>query len=91
MGIDLIDVQKLHKQEPKITVPTKSALLRLKPNDNIKICAGGEKFWVCISQIEGEKITAHVNNDLKNTDKHGLSLGDPVELETCHVYDIIEF
>lgn len=87
-----VDVQKLHKEEPgKFKVPSKSALLRLKKDDNIKVCLGGEKFWVTICEIEGEEIKGHVNNDLTKTEIHGLALGDPVEVQTCHVYDIIEF
>jgi len=92
MGIEFVDAQKMHKEDPeKFKVPSKSALLRIKKDDNVKVCTGSERFWVTVAQVEGDHITGYVNNDLNNIDKHGLSLGDPVEFQTCHVYDINEF
>lgn len=61
----------------------------LQPGDFVKIRREGERFWLIVQSIEGESITAVVNNNLVFTDKHGLQVGDVVKFDRADVLDII--
>jgi len=84
-----IDAQKLHKESPTaFKVPSNKELDQIKKGSVVKICVGGERFWVSVTKVSGKKITGRVDNDLVNTDAHGLRYNDAVEFEKRNVYSI---
>ena len=48
-----------------------------------------ERFWVHVTERDGETITATVNNDLVSPD-HGLKYGDRVRFQIRHIYSIFK-
>jgi len=56
-----------------------------KKGDVVKIRDTGERFWVKITYINGNKIRGNVENILVNT--HDFKFGDNIEFEK---YDILE-
>ena len=89
MNNKFVDAQEMARTNPEtFEVPCQKALEEVNPGDMVKVCAGGERFWVEVKCIVDEQIHAEVNNKLVCTNKHGYSLGDAVQLERKHIYDI---
>lgn len=87
--IMFIDAQEMHNENPEsFEVPSKEDLAKLKKYDLVKVCTGGERFWVMISSVDGEKITGRIQNNLVNTDQHGLHLKDEVTFEKRNIYSV---
>ena len=79
----------MHIKHPSsFFVPTKSELEKLKIGGLVKVSIGDERFWAKITEIDGEKIKALVDNVLINTDKHGLELGDEITFNKTNVHAI---
>ena len=84
-----VDAQKVKKQHPKtFQAPTLEELNKIHPEDFIKVCTGGERFWLEVVTVDGEKITGRIDNDLVNGFRHGLFFDDMVEVEKRNVYNI---
>jgi hypothetical protein len=71
-------------------VPTMEELAAIKPGDSVKVCAEGERFWATVNQHTSGLIIATVDNDLTNTEAHGLRLGDTITVERRHIYQILK-
>lgn len=56
----------------------------------VKLCTGGERFWVEVTEIEHGGLRGRVNNDLVCTEAHGLNNGDSVEFQRRHIYSVYE-
>jgi hypothetical protein len=82
-----VDAQEMAKNHPDtFEAPTREELDSISVGDYVKICAEPERFWVIVEQIDGDKITGTVNNDLVCTGKHGLENEDKIMFEKRHVY-----
>lgn len=85
--VEFRDAQKMHFLHPKwFDAPTAYKLQEVQVGHYVKICADPERFWVQVTQRDGDKLVGKVNNDLVCTHAHGLSCDDYVEFETRHIY-----
>lgn len=86
----LVNAQEMNKANPAtFEVPSRKELSTIKPGDFVKVCAGGERFWVKVFYVGKIEISGFVDNDLLMTDEHGYSCGSIVRLAREHVYDIM--
>lgn len=86
--ITFVDAQEMGRKHPDtFEVPTNEELDAIKKGDSVKICdeEAGERFWVTVDEIDGNKITGFVNNQLVSSDLH---YGDLISFETRHIYSI---
>ena len=60
----------------------------LKKGDFVKILRSHERFWVEVEDI-GEFISGRVDNDLLNTEDHGLKLNDPIKFHYSDILDVM--
>jgi hypothetical protein len=87
--VSFIDAQQMSKDHPDtFEAPDANQLAVLQVGDIVKVCPGSERFWAEIKEIEGSTITAVVDNDLIYTEQHGLQLGDYIQFEKQHIYNI---
>lgn len=86
-----VNAQDMAKKYPAtFHAPDASTLARIIPGSFVKVCACDERFWALVRVIDGDTITAEVNNDLVRTNEHGLKCGDVITFQFCHVYNIYE-
>lgn len=52
------------KYPQSFEAPTKEELDNLKIGDTVKVCRNGERYWVTITNIEGDTIYADLDNFL---------------------------
>ena len=89
MEVRFIDAQKMARKYPKtFEAPTQEELGALEVGHLVKVCdeVAGERFWTIIKHIDGDVITAEVNNYLICVDDYGV--GDEIVFEKRHIYDI---
>jgi hypothetical protein len=77
----LIDSLAMSKIHPTWWHPSDEELRRLKKGDTVKIGLvadrePGEHFWAIIEEVDGDKLTVSVDNDLVFTAKHGVKDDD---------------
>lgn len=94
------DAQELHRQYPEtFEVPSAERLDRVTPGSLVKVCvlswqadeeAGGERFWVEVLERHGDQLVGRVDNELDDTDKHGLALHDRVQFRLENIYDVYD-
>jgi len=91
MKKNFIDAQDRHALNPDtFYAPSKKELDTIESGVNVKVCLDDERFWVEVSQVNGDEITGTVNNDLIHTASHGLKFGQEIKFEKRHVYMIYE-
>jgi len=84
-----VNAQEMHKTYPAtFEVPAAEELQAIQKGDLVKVSTGSERFWVKVTQKEGAAITGIVDNNLVNTEEHGLKLGDTIEFLEENVYSI---
>jgi hypothetical protein len=82
-------------------VPSRERLARVGPGSGVQICAvdlaagdlldaGGERFWVLVTERTGDHLLGRIENHLVATDEHGLSYGDYVSFSLDNIYNIYE-
>ena len=82
-----VDAQAMHKKNPKtFKVPSKAKLKKIKKGDTVKISAGGERFWVTVSSVKGNKVCGKVDNDTSACKK--FSYGKKVCFQKKHIHAI---
>ena len=79
----------LHRQ---FEIPNNEEIANIKLGDFVKVCASSERFWVKVEFIDLNNRTIYgvVDNELVNTEEHGLKLGDSIEVKTENIYSIQE-
>lgn len=84
-----IDAQQMHKDHPEtFEVPSKEELDAIKPGDNVKVCVNDqERFWVLVTEVNGDKITGMVNNKLLGD--YGFDYEDTIKVLKRNVYSIL--
>jgi hypothetical protein len=88
-NVELANAQERHRQHPDtFAVPAPQWLRAITVGDNVKVCAGRERFWCVVTEREGDQITAQVNNQLVLTHEHGLVAGDVLHCTVENVLDI---
>jgi acetamidase/formamidase len=90
-GFMFTDAQQMHKDYTKtFSAPSLEELKKVKVGDSVKVCCQDvERFWTIVTGVEGDKITATVDNDLVLIE--GLKHRDTIEFERKHIYNIIPF
>lgn len=87
---NFIDAQRMAQEYPdSFQVPTFDELQAVAVGDNVKVCTGGERFWVKVTKVEGQVFAGTINSDLVCSHVHHLKFDDPVTVSAHHVYDII--
>lgn len=92
-------LSRLHSD--RFEVPTQDRLDTVGPRSGVKICAvdptspdiletDGERFWVLVTERNGDRLVGRVENHVLLTDEHGVSYGDRVEFCIENIYDIYE-
>jgi len=83
----LVDAQQQHEMYPNtFQIPDSCVLDKLKLGDFVKICAGLERFWVEIEEMENETFTGRIDNDLVFVDDHGLNFNSKIKFKRNHIY-----
>lgn len=89
MEIEFMDAQEMHQAFPEtFKVPSESQFEKMAKGDLVKICAGGERMWVRVETVDGNKVTGKIYSDLILTERHHLKAQDPIEFERKHIYII---
>ena len=84
-----IDAQKMAVKYPESFYALSLATLdTIKKGSIVKVAVEGERFWVKVTSVKGNKITGKVDNFLVFVD---LEVGEKIEFEKRHVYDISEY
>ncbi|RPH74009.1 hypothetical protein EHM76_04390 [bacterium] len=96
-GATLINAQERHKRSPAtFKVPSKRRLSRIARDMFVKIGiavegSNGERFWVIVKRHNYKEgyLIGEVNNDLVDTDLHGISCRDILRFNLENVMDIM--
>lgn len=85
--VEFQDAQQLAKEHPDtFEVPYDATLNAIEVGDVVKVCDGEERFWTVVKGIDGDTITAEVNNNLIGEQPYNY--GDLIQYEHRHIYDI---
>lgn len=86
--IEFVDAQQMKKLNPKtFEAPDEIDLKGIHVGDTVKVCAFKERFWVEITEINGDIITGRVDNILVTP---LLKYNETIQFEARHIYDIWE-
>jgi hypothetical protein len=77
-------------KRPLRRIRTLKGIESIKQGSLVKIHRTGESFWTIVRSVEGDAISAVVNNELYCTDLHGLKVGDLVEFDRNDILDVFE-
>ena len=81
---DFLDAQEQNKKHPDtFEIPSEKTLDSLGIDQWVKICDNKERFWVEVLEIDGDKITGRVDNDL--VFEHDFKCDDKISFEKRHV------
>ena len=88
--VEFYDAQALAEEHPdSFDVPQEIELTEIAAGSIVKICAAGERFWVVVSGVsDAGKIIGKVDNELKRSEEHGLSIDDEVIFERRNIYAV---
>lgn len=90
VNTDFVNAQEMHLLNPEtFDVPSEAELAAIKPGDSVKVCTGGERFWVSVTVASESMIAGTVDNQLVYTDRHGLRIGDTIHFSRECVYDVM--
>jgi len=88
--VPYVDAQRMHRLHPAtFQAPSANELSNIRVGDHVKICTGEERFWVELKVVTNEKLIGNVDNELVHTNIHGLVLGDTIQFERRHIFDIL--
>jgi hypothetical protein len=90
-----------HLYPDQFDVPAQDRLDTVGPGSGVKVCAvdpmsanqletDGERFWVLVTERNGDRLVGRVENHLLATNEHGVSYGDRVEFSLEHIYEVYE-
>lgn len=83
------DAQEMAVKNPKtFEAPSAEELADITTGQSVKVCASPERFWVTVTKVDGESVSGVVDNHLVCTGDHGLSLGDTVNFQKRHIYEV---
>lgn len=86
---EFLDAQQMHVEHPDtFEAPSRAELDAIRPHDLVKVCVEAERFWVVVTQHNGESLAGTVDNMLLLTGLHGLAYSDAIQFETRHVLSI---
>ncbi len=83
--LDFVNAHEMNKKYPTtFFLPNENDMTRLTKGCNVKVSLG-ERFWVHVIKVEGDKITGIVNNALLCDYP---VLGDVIQFDKCNVYEV---
>ncbi len=86
-----VDAQAMHKQYPStFQAPSMEELRKIRPGHMVKVSSSGERFWVRVLDRKLFMIIGRVDNELINTDQHGLRLGNIIAFHQNCVYSTMQ-
>jgi hypothetical protein len=59
----------------------------IKIGDHVKILRGAERFWVRLTGVKGPILTGWVDNDLVNSEVHGIFYEDVISFNSEEILD----
>lgn len=81
---EFIDAQQMHIDNPDtFWAPSQEELDALQGGHYVKICENQERFWVELEEVDGDKLTGRVDNDLVNS--HSFKYNDKISFEKKNV------
>ena len=86
------DAQEMNKMYPAtFDAPSSNELAAVHAGSLVKICADDvERFWVIVTDVEGNQLRGTVDNDLMHSDVHQLKSDDVVSFELRHIYQVYQ-
>ena len=86
------DAQKMNKMYlATFEAPSSDELAAVRAGYLVKICADDiERFWVNVTDVNGDRLQGTVDNDLLHSDAHQLKSDDVVSFELRHIYQIFQ-
>lgn len=86
------DAQEMKKMYPAtFDAPTSNELAAVHAGSLVKICADDvERFWVIVTEVEGNRLQGTVDNDLLHSNVHQLKSDDVVSFELRHIYQVYQ-
>ena len=86
IGEFLVDAQEMHLQTPAtFDAPTAAKMAAMQPGWLAKVCDGEQRFWTVVKVIDGDKVTAEVNNATGREDR-GYGEDQLIVYEKRHMY-----
>ena len=80
-----VDAQQKNKEHPDtFEVPDRSELDSIKKGSIVKVARNNERFWTSVVSVDGDKITATVDNDL--ICEQPFNYGDIIKFEKRHIH-----
>ncbi len=84
--VEFVNAKEMNEQNPDtFWYPSEQQLSSIGVGDDVKICDNVSRFWCSVIAVDGDKITATVDNDILSDE---LKFGDTVEFTCDEVYDI---
>ena len=82
---DFLDAQEQNEKHPDTFYAPSQELLDLLTSDDqwVKVCENRERFWVEVKEVDGDKISGCVDNDL--VFEHDFKCGDTINFEKRHI------
>jgi len=83
-----VDAQQMHTENPDtFGVPAQIHLDMIESGAFVKISENAERFWVQVTEVDGDKITGRVDNDLVM--QHSFKCDDIISFERKNVMGIL--
>jgi len=60
----------------------------MKPGDCVKVCDGRERFWVLLTEVQGDRLVGTIDNHLVGAVGHGLTHPDEILLRRTDIYQV---
>jgi uncharacterized protein YegJ (DUF2314 family) len=84
---ELINAQEMHRNHPgTFDVPEPDEIAAVGQGVHVKVCDGGERFWVKVVSRDGDTMVGTVANNLIGGQDYDY--GDEIEFKTENIYDI---
>lgn len=86
---EFVNAQKMAIEHPEtFEAPTEEELNGIVVGDIVKVSTGNERFWTIITEINGDKISATVDNDLVQDENEDLTYGTVINFKKENIYNI---
>jgi len=85
----LVDAVAMSVYNENFQVPYSFSVAALTTENFVKVCAGGERFWCKIVDVEMDgSYIGRIDNDLINTAGHGMKCGDLIKIQQYQIYQV---
>lgn len=89
--LKFVNAQEMAKQHPETFEATSlQKLEEIKVGYSVKVATCGERFWITVIDVKDNNIIRSIDNDLVNSNLHGLHYDDVITVEKDNVFQILE-